>query len=54
MVVGIDVWHSKNRGEKSVAAIVCSLNATYSRWHSSSIKQTAQTELLDGLRVNMK
>lgn len=56
MVVGIDVYHdikSKAVGKLSVAGVVSSLNATYSKWYSSVAEQTPGQELIDTLKVRL-
>ncbi len=55
-MVGIDVYHdskSKAVGKVSVAGVVCSLNATYSKWHSSIAEQIPGQELIDTLKVRL-
>nr|AZB49329.1 piwi-like protein [Halisarca dujardinii] len=47
MVIGIDVYHE--RGNKSVAGFVASMNRSMTRWYSRAVFQTQSEELMTGL-----
>ncbi|XP_071808284.1 piwi-like protein 1 [Asterias amurensis] len=51
MVVGIDVYHDAARGGKSIGAFVASTNGLLTRWYSRVCFQTANQELIDGLKI---
>jgi len=51
MVVGVDVYHDPTRKTNSIAGVVCSLNHTFSRWHSSTCFQLPGQELVDALKI---
>ena len=47
MVIGIDVYHE--RGNRSVAGFVASMNRSLTRWFSRAVFQTQREELVTGL-----
>ena len=49
MVCGIDVYHDK-AASKSVAALVCSMNSSCTRWYSRTCEQMQRQELVDVLK----
>lgn len=51
MVVGIDVYHEKNRKSGSIAGIVTSLNDSLSRYYSNVAIQRQGQEIVDALKV---
>ena len=50
MVVGIDTYHDPTMKGESIAGVVISLNQAFSRWHSQTMIQTPNTELVDSLK----
>ncbi|EDO28124.1 predicted protein, partial [Nematostella vectensis] len=51
MVCGIDVYHDKARGGRSVGGLVCSMNRSLTRWYSDVCFQSPGQELIDGLKM---
>jgi len=49
MVVGIDVYHDKTSGGRSVAGVVTSMNDTLSRYHSVTVIQQQGQEVVNAL-----
>merc|ERR1719273_2757006 len=49
MVVGIDVYHDKTSGGRSVAGVVTSMNDTLSRYHSVTVIQQQGQEVINAL-----
>lgn len=52
MICGMDTYHSPNK-DASVAALVASLNATYTKWYSKATMQSNHEELGHGLAISM-
>ena len=52
MVIGIDVYHEK--GNRSVAGFVASMNRSLTRWFSKVVFQTQREELVTGLSMCME
>lgn len=53
MIVGIDVYHEKNKQVPSVVGIVASLDKTFTKWCSVANKQpSTHQELLSALHVS--
>ena len=51
MIIGVDVFHE--RGRRSVAGFVASMNRSMSRWYSRIVFQTERQELVTGLTLCM-
>lgn len=49
MVVGIDVYHDKTSGGKSVAGVITSMNDSLSRYHSKTVIQQQGQEIVNSL-----
>ncbi|XP_068616765.1 piwi-like protein 1 isoform X2 [Brachionichthys hirsutus] len=51
MIVGIDCYHDKMAGKRSIGALVASLNPNMSRWYSKCVLQHKGQEIMDGLKI---
>jgi aubergine-like protein len=51
MVVGIDVYHKKEKKYKSIAGFVSSLNSEQTRWYSKVCFQMVGQELVDQMKI---
>ena len=51
MVVGIDVYHQKEKKYKSIAGFVSSLNKEQTRWYSKVCFQMVGQELVDQMKI---
>uniref|UniRef100_UPI002DDDBD8F Piwi n=1 Tax=Ephydatia fluviatilis TaxID=31330 RepID=UPI002DDDBD8F len=54
MVVGIDVYHDKSYGNKSIAGFVASTNPSFTRWYSRTAMQEQSQELIHELKLCMQ
>ncbi|XP_068162691.1 piwi-like protein 1 [Antennarius striatus] len=54
MIVGIDCYHDKQAGSRSIGALVASLNSTMSRWYSKCVLQHKGQEIMDGLKMALR
>ncbi|XP_052864304.1 protein argonaute-3 [Anopheles cruzii] len=53
MVCGIDTYHETKKGNDSVAALVASLDSTFTRWYSRATKQRTKEEMSNGLCASL-
>lgn len=53
MICGTDTYHNPDKSVKSVAALVASLNNTYTKWYSKATMQSNHEELAHGLSISM-
>ncbi|XP_030569875.1 protein argonaute-3 [Drosophila novamexicana] len=49
MICGIDSYHDPRQKGSSVAALVASLNSSYTHWYSKAVIQTKKEEIVNGL-----
>ncbi|XP_050746171.1 protein argonaute-3 isoform X6 [Drosophila biarmipes] len=54
MVCGIDSYHDPSNRGNSVAALVASLNSSYTHWYSKAVVQTKSEEILNGLTASFE
>lgn len=54
MVIGIDVYHDKSYGNKSIAGFVASTNPSFTRWYSRTAMQEQSQELIHELKLCMQ
>uniref|UniRef100_A0A8B9FUK3 Piwi-like protein 2 n=1 Tax=Amazona collaria TaxID=241587 RepID=A0A8B9FUK3_9PSIT len=51
MVIGMDVYHNRSRGMRSVVGFVASMNHVLTRWYSRVVFQMPHQEIADSLRL---
>lgn len=52
MIVGIDVYHEKNKQISSVIGFVASLDKTFTQWYSvAKIQNNTQKEIGDNIHI---
>ncbi|XP_010147022.1 PREDICTED: piwi-like protein 2, partial [Eurypyga helias] len=51
MVIGMDVYHSRSRGMRSVFGFVASMNQVLTKWYSRVVFQMPHQEIADSLRL---
>ncbi|XP_058062361.1 protein argonaute-3 [Anopheles bellator] len=53
MICGIDTYHETKKGNDSVAALVASLDSTFTHWYSRATKQRTKEEMSNGLCASL-